>query len=579
MNYPKNVKAGDPISAKWLNGIRYAIEDNQRETIKTRLQSGVGYRASYGAGGTTIQLDGRSRLFKREDMTDREFQIKFDVGEDMDKTTVANYEDKLKVVVFWGRIFTKKFEYVDVGTPEEWNEIKDVDSDKAEIYVYFKTDKNGTVTEAEFGTEKKENSPYIDKVMGGEYCIKLGMVKEGKITQLLQGPLEFNASGNSSDPEEEGGKPSDEWIHEFKLKIESGKPPEGPETPSSSSSSSSSPPSEGNSEVQIFWGRIIKADYSEYDVGVKGQWNKVPNSNTKNCRIYVLFDVSMEGEITKAEFKTEEREIKEFYPQDVLYSGGQEGKYCLLVGKIVEGKIQQSLHGPIPFLSRVGRTNNMLTAYKGVKGQFLDFWPIRGSNGLDIDLEREKNEETGVEEPVGIKHTLKLVADNSGIKINDPARKEGHEKYIGLETVPIVPFAVEMKKEKGPPLFPDEEVSWKYTVIVKANNGSVSYFDSDNDDYLSFWYAEDKTFDDLAEGYITLECNVKTKEFDIKPYYSAMPRWEWDGAGKPLYSRCVLARVFAGQVFQFTFFSFILSPMFLGKNAVLDLAPYASYPD
>lgn len=573
MNYPKDVKVGDVISAKWLNGLRYYIEELHREIVKCRLQSGQGYRASYGAGGTTIQLDNKSKMYQREDPTKREFQIKFDPGEGFDKLTKANPKDCFKIVVFWGRIFNKSFDSVDVGDPEKWNEIKEVSSDEADIYVYFKTDKTGNVTEAEFGTEEKINIPYIKDIMGGEYCVKLGSVKDGVITQLLQGPIEFFGQEDS-----DSGDKSKNGIHEFKISVskEDDVDKDDGNTPEPPSEGEATPPKlAGNKEVRVWGGRIIKADYSETPVG-EDNWNSVPGSNSDNCKIYVHFNVDMESNISNAEFSTESREIKEFKAHDVIYSGGQNGEYCILVGEIIDGVVRQKLHGPIPFLSRVGRTDNALTAFKDVNGQFLDFWPLMGSNGIEVDLQKEEDKETEIIKFLGILFKLKLVADNAGIIINDPAKKEGHLDHIGLEVVLTTPFAVVQKKEKGPPLFPEEEVSWKYTTTVKANMGSVAYFDGDDQDTLKIWRAEDTVIDDLNDGYVILECNLANKTFEIKTSYRPPVRWESDDQGKPLYSRCALAKIFGGDVWQLTHSSFILSPMFIGDKAVLDLAPYAS---
>lgn len=562
MNYPRDVKVGDTISAKWLNGLRYYIEELHREIVKCRIQSGTGYRASYGAGGTTIQLDNKSKMYQREDPTQREFQIKFDPGEGLDKLTKANPKDCFKIVVFWGRIFNKSFDSVDVGEAEKWNEIKEVSSDEATVYVYFKTDETGNVTEAEFGTEEKTNIPFIKDIMGGEYCIKLGGAKDGVITQLLQGPIEFFGQ---DDPESDDDKASKGGIHEFKISVskEDDGNKEDPTKPGR------------NKEVKVWGGRIIKADYSETPVGDNG-WNNVPGSNSNDCKIYVHFNVDMESNISEAKFSTQIRKIKEFKAHDVIYSGGQNGEYCILVGEIVDGVVRQKLHGPIPFLSRVGRTDNALTAFKDVNGQFLDFWPLMGSNGIEVDLQKEEDKETDVIKFLGILFKLKLVADNAGIIINDPAKKEGHIDHIGLEVVNTTPFAVIHKREKGPPLFPEEEVSWKYTTVVKANMGTVAYFDGDDQDTLRIWKAEDKTIDEFNDGYVILECNLVHKTFEIKTSYRPPVRWESDNQGKPLYSRCALAKVFGPDVWQLTHTSFILSPMFIGDKAVLDLAPYAS---
>lgn len=547
----RKLKAGDVFRIEHLREIIEAVD-------ASRPIGGVDVYTRETAGGVVLSAVGRKGS-SSVDPTDREFQIKFLDMETKELYPSRNPGDKKVPIVFGGRVYGKNAEsMVWCGPEEDWDLMI-----SPELYVVINVDTKGGITGAAFVPNAGADKPWKPGEIG-VYYIKVGKIRnDGSVYQMLQGPIELPLSGDEKK----------EDVHEFKISIQKRKTDN---EDGNAGGGDQSGPSSQEGDVYVYWGRILKADYSTYDVGAKKSWNKVPESNARNSKIYVHYDVSMEGKITKYEFKTKEREIKEFYPHDVHYSGGQEGKYCILIGEIIDGEIIQNIHGPIPFLSRVGRTNDMITAYKCVDGQFLDFWPLLGDVGIDVDFEKSKDEETGKEKIDGVKYKLKLVADNAGIIINKPAKKKNHEEYIGLETVSTTPFSVQARKKEAPPLFPGDV---EYEVTVKANNGSVAYFNSDNDEFLSFWYAEDKTFEGLMEGYITLECNVKTKQFEIKEYYSAMPRWEWDGDGKPSISRCVLARVFDGHVFQFTFFSFILSPMFLGKNAVLDLSPYASWPD
>lgn len=531
---------------------------------------GVGITTRSSPAGTVINA-APGRRGSYVDPTDREFQIKF-----MDMESGKFYpshdpnDDKVPVV-FSGRIFDKEMVTHWCGPEEEF-----VPFASDELYVVVNVMPNGDILGAAFLPKGGKNIEWKPGKIG-MYFVKVGHLREdGSVYQMLQGPIELFLR-----------EKADVNIHEFKIKIESsdsgGKPDVPPTSPVEGGGT---PVPEGEKKVKVYWGRILKADYSTFDVGEVMTWNSVPDSSAENCKIYVHFDVDTDGVVTKAEFLTEERENKQFYPPSESDTLGQFGEYCVQVGSINDGQIVQMLHGPIPFLSRVGRAKYGVTAYKGVDGQFLDFWPMWGAPGLEVELNKVTDEETGESSPSGVKFIPRLIADNGGIKINIPSKKSGKEDYIGLEGTVVTPFFVTVEEDESyappPPSTeeggetepPPEPVN---KIILKSNGGTVSYF-RDNSTDLSTWYGEDTEFS-LADGYIYIEYNINSGSLEIKYDYSPPQRWESADNGEPSYSRCAVAKIFGKNVTQLTFCSFIASPMFIGDRAVLDLAPYASIPN
>lgn len=567
----RRLKSGDQWRIEHVRELIDAIDASS-------AVGGVGITTRSSPAGTVINAaPGRGGSYV--DPTNREFQIKFwDMESNIFYPSHDPKDDKVPVV-FSGRIFDKEMVTHWCGPEEEFAPFA-----SNELYVVINVAPNGDILGAAFLPKGGENIEWKPGKIG-MYFVKVGHLRDdGSVYQMLQGPIELFLRDEA-----------EVNIHEFKIKIASGDSGGNPDVPPTPpvEEGGNPPAPEGEKKVKVYWGRILKADYSAFDVGEVMAWNSVPDSSAENCKIYVLFDVDTDGVITKAEFATKERENKQFYPPSEADTLGQFGEYCIQVGSVNDGVIVQTLHGPIPFLSRVGRARYGVTAYKGVDGQFLDFWPMWGAPGLEVELNKVTDEETGESAPSGIKFIPRLIADNGGIKINIPSKKSGKEDYVGIESTVVTPFSVTVEtveSDSPPPAPPPEEGDGTETppetepepepvkkIIVKANGGTVSYF-RDNSTELSTWYGEDAEFP-LEDGYIYVDYGISSGRIEIKYDYSPPQRWESDNKGEPTYSRCAVAKIFGGKVTQLTFCSFIASPMFIGDRAVLDMAPYASIPN
>lgn len=249
---PRKVKAGEIVSAAWLNSlVDYLGYLNQQQT-RRRVLRGVGYTVSESPGGTSLTIDRQpyTRVCEEEldllSQTDFAVRIKPKALCDVDGD--GNWKKTLQV--HCGTVTDHNGHDVEVsaleseeegGTPatpppaagdsggnaawdaEDWVDVGELEQGK-ETRVYVRLTRNGSVPEtAVFATERGEGTDDVYILIGTAQAEKVEEAVRYYITQNHLGTIELGGEGGASLPfdvtvaasrkkEKEGGDESDESL-------------------------------------------------------------------------------------------------------------------------------------------------------------------------------------------------------------------------------------------------------------------------------------------------------------------------------------------------------------------------------
>lgn len=124
------------------------------------------------------------------------------------------------------------------------------------------------------------------------------------------------------------------------------------------------------------------------------------------------------------------------------------------------------------------------------------------------------------------------------------------------------------------------QVEWdKKELKVKHNGGSCAYMREDSGELVTWRPRESELkFAQTSDCYVFIRYTHRNKEFEVMVSTNPPDHWESDATGKPTRSSVIIARILDKELRQETFSSFIISPFFNGRRAVLEFTCYPTLP-
>lgn len=226
---PRKVKAGEIVSAAWLNSLVDYLGYLNQQQARRRLLRGVGYAVSESPGGTSLTIgrppSTRACRDELDVLADRDFELRIKPKALCERDENGNWTKILQV--HQGTVTDHRGHDVEVfaleseeegGTPapqppaagesgtneawdaEDWVDIGELEESK-ETSVYVRLSSNGNVPEsAHFATEKEEGTEDQYILVGKAQAEKVGETVRYYITQKQLGPIELGGEGGAPMP-------------------------------------------------------------------------------------------------------------------------------------------------------------------------------------------------------------------------------------------------------------------------------------------------------------------------------------------------------------------------------------------
>jgi len=208
MKLPRKLRAGDTLTADWLNSLADNISSISKALTRNKVLKGAGYSVSESSGGTSLTIAKQPEFLrnayklplyintdfalriKPKELSEANAEGEWDMLLQVHTGSIRNSSAELILVNSYKDAPTNKSESIQPWDAEDWVDIQTIGSDPIEVFVCYDGSK------AEFVSSKAEDSN-IYVPIGVLEIEKLDEVPQYNLTQYHLGTIELGGEGKA----------------------------------------------------------------------------------------------------------------------------------------------------------------------------------------------------------------------------------------------------------------------------------------------------------------------------------------------------------------------------------------------